>query len=75
MCVQRRRHTDDDFTYRIKIEAPILDGAYDSKVFSNWLVDIYCYFIWYNMHEECKILIARMRLVGPVRIYCAPERV
>lgn len=35
MGVHRSRVTDDDVTYRIKIEAHIFGGAHDTKVFSN----------------------------------------
>lgn len=35
MGVHRSRVTDDDVTYRIKIEAHIFGGAHDPKVFSN----------------------------------------
>lgn len=42
-------------TCRINTNAHTFNGAYDHKVFSNWLVDMDYYFDWCDISEKRKI--------------------
>lgn len=48
LSVHRPSNTDD-VTCRIKVEVSTFDGAFDPKVFGDWLMDMAYYFDWYNI--------------------------
>lgn len=67
--LRRASHGKDDITRRIRIGTPTFDGHQDPKAFSDWLQEIDHYFEWYDMTEERCVRFARMKLVGPAKIF------
>ena len=51
-----------------KLEDPKFDSYPDLSVFNYWLANMECYFDLYEFFEATRVLFARRKLVGSVRI-------
>ena len=54
---------------RFKLENPKFDGYCDPSVFSDWIVDMECYFDWYRFSDATKLLFAKKKLIGSAISY------
>jgi len=70
-----RNNDQNDFAgvncKNIKLEAPTFDGQLDPQIFLflDWISDMNHYFDWYEMSDERRVRVAKMKLMGQASQY------
>jgi len=60
---------DDRIIRNIRLNTPTFNGNLDPKTYIDWEGEMEQYFDWYEMSEERKCKVAKLRLVCQAKLY------